>query len=444
MQPSIFRVPCILLILALSAACGGKKPVPVPNYTYGQEIKDLRTLPQNLEAYLGQDRNQPILSQDEASQALSKWKSRFFSPWNMSRPSVAKNDVELMLKSRARGWKNGSVKWTAAEWQNMRANADMGSWPNLNEKGITIRSANLRELPTAQGRYTKPTANPADNPFDMFQYSRLPMGLPVLLCQKSRDGRWIYVETSIASGWVEAKDLATAPESFRQAWKSASKVTFTKENVQLPGNRRGEIGVVLPSGGSNAVMLPTRDASGQAAMKAVAVPQGSTASMPMPMTPANVARLGNLMIGQKYGWGGMLNRRDCSSLTRDLMTPFGVWLPRNSQAQAKAGDQLSLSEYSGADAKERFVMKYGVPFASLVTLKGHVTFYVGTYKNRPILLHDLWGIRVDEGPGEDNRLIIGRVVVTSMKPGQELPNLHNNSTIGDRFHSLTILGGVPR
>ena len=50
--------------------------------------------------------------------------------------------------------------------------------------------------------------------------------------------------------------------------------------------------------------------------------------MPIAMTPANFARLGNQILGQHYGWGGMLGLRDCSAMTRDLMTPFGIWLPR--------------------------------------------------------------------------------------------------------------------
>ncbi len=443
---SLLGIPCLIACFMLLSACGtAQRPAPSrPNYSYGQEIRDLRTMPQNLESYLGSDRNQPILSRSEAASAMSKWNTRFFSSWHMSKPSISRKEAELMLKRKARGWKNGRSQWQDHEWQAMRSNAGMNSWPNTNAKGITIRSANLREMPTTEGRYSEPTSNPRENPFDLFQYSRLPMGMPVLLCHKSRDGRWYYAETPLASGWIAANDLAIVTDSFADAWEGAAKAAFIEENIPLAGGRTGEIGVVLPSAGANAVMIPTRDSQGYAAMKAVQVPGGSTASMPMTMTPANVASLGNKMIGQKYGWGGMLGLRDCSSMTRDLMTPFGIWLPRNSQAQARAGNQISLSGLSGASAKERAVLAQGVPFASLLTLKGHVTFYVGSYKGRPVILHDLWGIRVDEGPGEDDRLIIGRVVVTGMTPGAELPNLHNNSTIGDRFHSLTILGGSPR
>ncbi|MBQ2515960.1 MAG: peptidase P60, partial [Desulfovibrio sp.] len=84
----------------------------------------------------------------------------------------------------------------------------------------------------------------------------------------------------------------------------------------------------------------------------------------------------------------------------------------------------------------------GVPFASLVGMNGHIMHYVGTSNNRPAILHDYWGVAVDEPKGEYQRLVIGRVVVTSITPGRELPHLHEGRTIGDRMHTVTILGNA--
>ena len=38
--------------------------------------------------------------------------------------------------------------------------------------------------------------------------------------------------------------------------------------------------------------------------------------------------------------------------------------------------------------------------------------------------------------------MIGRVVVTSITPRRELPHLHEGRTIGDRMHTVTILGNA--
>ncbi len=435
------RVLGLVFCLCLLAACGPKQH---PVYRGIQSVRDMRDFPQDLTAYLRADRDVPILSAGEADAALEKWRTSFFKPWHITKPSIAARDVSLLLRRKARGWKNGDTRWRDEEWRAMRTNARMQTWPNVNKPGVTVRTTDLREMPTDVPRFSEPVPVPADNPFDYFQYSRLPMGLPVLLCQKTADGRWYYVETPIACGWVRARDLAVVDASFMEIWESATMVAVVRDGVDAGAGERIDIGVVLPAAGPDAVMVPVRKRNGTATMKSRQLAEGCVEYMPLVMTPASVANIGNQMLGQRYGWGGMLGLRDCSAMTRDLMTPFGIWLPRNSQAQGRTGKRISLSGLPSAAAREQVVLEKGVPFASLIVLKGHVVLYIGTWKGRPAILHDIWGIRVDEPEGEDNRLIIGRVVVTSMTPGWELPSLTNNSTIGDRFHTLTTLGGVSR
>ncbi len=442
MAQSYTRLACLVLCLVL-AGCAGK-PAQPPVYTGRCEIADLRLFPQDLTAYVKKDASSPILSPAEQNAALEEFRSTLFGAWHMKKPSISRRDASLMLNRKARGWKNGSVRWQDREWKAMRSNARMQTYPNINRPGIVVTSTDLREMPTHLPRFTEPTPDPQENPFDYFQYSRLPVGLPVLLCHRTADKRWYYVETSIACGWVDARDVAPVTETFMESWEASPLAAIVQEHTVLGATGRvADIGVILPAAGVNAVMVPVKDKSGLAvAMRANVVP-GSVEAMPLPMTEGNVARLGNAMVGQKYGWGGMLDLRDCSAMTRDLMAPFGIWLPRNSQAQARAGERISLRNMSVRE-REATIVRQGVPFASLVTLKGHVVLYVGTYKGRPVILHDLWGIRVDEPAGEDNRLIVGKVIVSSLTPGKELPNLTNNTTIGDRFHTLTVLGGTPR
>lgn len=441
MPSQLLRHVCLVLCLALLWGCAAKAPVV---YKGRQSIADLENFPQDLNAYLGADQNSQILTPAEAADALAKYRSTLYAAWSMKKPSISKRDASLMVNRKtARGWKNGSVKWKNAEWLAMRKNANMASYPNMNRPGIVVRTTDLREMPTHTPRFTKPTPDPREDPFDYFQYSRLPIGMPVLLCHISKDRRWYYVETPLACGWVDARDLAPISEPFMAMWKSTKPGAIVRENVQLGAGQTADIGVVLPMPGSDTVLVPVKGANGEATFAKVQLVPGSVEPMPLRMTPANVARLGNQMIGQKYGWGGMFGLRDCSAMTRDLMAPFGVWLPRNSQAQARAGERISLQGMN-ARQKEVTVREKGVPFASLVTMKGHVVLYVGAYRGRPVILHDIWGVRVDEPAGEDNRLILGRVVLTSMTPGKELPTLTDGQTIVERFHTLTVLGGTPR
>ena len=158
------------------------------------------------------------------------------------------------------------------------------------------------------------------------------------------------------------------------------------------------------------------------------------------MTPAQVALIGNVMMGQRYGWGGMFGDRDCSALTRELLTPFGIWLPRNSLSQARSGRRIMLDGMSIKE-KEKAILRDGVPFLTLVWLRGHIMLYVGPYKGRPAIFHNVWGVRTVEGASDNERFVIGRAVVSSITPGSELRDLYRTTTFGDRVNSITVLGG---
>ncbi|MEG2005723.1 MAG: NlpC/P60 family protein, partial [Bilophila sp.] len=172
----------------------------------------------------------------------------------------------------------------------------------------------------------------------------------------------------------------------------------------------GNLGVLLPVEEASAatldVLVPVRDVNGRAQTVSVRVSTADAALRPLPLTSAAVARLGNGMMGQLYGWGGGFGDRDCSLMLRDLFIPFGLWLPRNSASQAKAWDFVDFRQQDLAE-KEKSILREGVPFATLLWLRGHITLYLGEYQGRAVMFHDMWGIRTQHR-GEDGRYIIGR------------------------------------
>lgn len=443
------RYLLIFFILAiLLPGCAKKPPQPsVPPARQEQSIRDLRDFPQNLEVYArraGQDRR--LLGaqrQEEMSQAFL---NIFFGPWQMRKSSIRKGEVAGSF-SHARGYKDVSRVWTQAEWDDMRSNANLASYPNRNTAAITLRDTDLRELPTHTPRFTEPTPNVKDNPFDYFQYALLPIGTPLLVVHSSLDGRWHYVECPVAGGWVDATDIAFVDEEFKSLWRHGQYAALVREKVNLPGTgaRGGDskagIGAILPAArgwlnSSPKVLVPVKGNNGLADSAEVDLPASAAAILPLPLTPGNVARIGNQLMGQPYGWGGMLGLRDCSAMTRDIMTPFGIWLPRNSAAQARRGSVLSLAGMSASE-KEAAILRSGVPFLSLVGMKGHITLYVGEWNGKPAIFHNAWGLRVIRDGNDDERHVIGRAVVTSITPGMELENLYRPVTFVDRIRSLS-------
>ena len=158
------------------------------------------------------------------------------------------------------------------------------------------------------------------------------------------------------------------------------------------------------------------------------------------VTPAatNVAKVGNFMIGQPYGWGGMFGDRDCSALTRELFTPFGIWLPRNSAAQSRSWQTVSLEGLSPSAKIDR-ILTQGKPFATRLWLPGHITLYVGQEHGEPAIFHSVWGVRT-QGDGKiSGRFILGRTMITSTRPGRELDRVKAGTLLLDRMARMTIL-----
>lgn len=442
----------LILLLLACALCACAKNAPQPAYSPRAEapIADLREFPQNLDVYAREAGPNKRLLPEGAQAALNRsFINIYFGPWQMAKPTISRREFKSVF-GRARGYKANGQPWTQPEWDAIAANARPGAYPSRAMPGITLRQANLREMPTAQPRYSKPTPDPAADPFDYLQYSLLPPGMPLLIAHASADGQWLYIECPIAGGWVEAADVAPVDAAFMREWRAGDFAALIRDKVPLPGTGRGGgdsaagIGAILPlaksgAGGSLFVLVPVREKSGMAATAEIPLARKDAAIMPMQLTPANVAAVGNAMIGQPYGWGGMLANRDCSSMIRDLFAPFGLWLPRNSAHQAKSGAVVRLEGMAPSE-KAAAILRDGQPFLSLVGLPGHITLYVGAWKGRPALFHNVWGVRIVKDGNDDERQVIGKAVVTSISPGLELENLYRPRTFADRIRSLTTLG----
>lgn len=435
MPQTLFRLLPLLLCLALLPGCAQRTTVPRAPSPASATLEDLRVFPQDLTVYAraaGADK--AILSREEQRAQAARFIGRYFGAWDMDRASIRKKEVAAAFR-KARGYKDGSTRWTQPEWDALRANAALEHYPSAAQPAITIRNTDLRELPTRERRFSEPTPDPHANPFDYFQYSLLPVGTPLLIAHTSRDGRWHYVECAVAGGWVAAQDVAPVGESLRAAYRNGPFVTPLRDKVPLGDTgATADIGAILPSDGAD-TLAPVRGPDGMAALRPVRLAANQAAAWPLPMTPRRVAGLGNVMRGQPYGWGGMFGDRDCSGLTRDILAPFGIWLPRNSVAQARVGVVHPLT--GDARAKEARILQNGVPFLSLVGMRGHIMLYVGRHKNRPAIFHNVWGVRVIEDGNDNARHVIGKAVVTSVTPGAELPNLYRPVSFVDRLRTLS-------
>ncbi len=123
----------------------------------------------------------------------------------------------------------------------------------------------------------------------------------------------------------------------------------------------------------------------------------------------------------------------------DLFAPFGIWLPRNSSRQAQAGEVLPLGELFGEE-KEKAILDGGIPFLTLIWMKGHIGLYLGEHQGRAAFLHNVWGVKTESFWGEEGRAIVGKTVVTTLQPGAELGV---GEGLRARVLGMTILRGTP-
>jgi hypothetical protein len=165
--------------------------------------------------------------------------------------------------------------------------------------------------------------------------------------------------------------------------------------------------------------------------------------MPLPFTPRHVALLARELAGEPYGWGGLYGRRDCSALVRDIFTPFGLWLPRNSGDQAVAWKFISLRNLSSAE-KEALIVRQGAPWRTLLWTPGHIMLYIGVHNGKPLIFHNFWSIKTRDTDGKRGQIIIGRAAVTTLHPGGELPNLDSpRGGLLSSLEGMTLLGEPP-
>ena len=399
---------------------------PAPPLPPDYELDDIRTLPQELGAYtaaLSFGSSAPACREGVAA----AFRKRYFSPWDEGGPisdlSTAVRDIN---KELGREWYGENRRRVPRpDIDAIRMNCDLGRLPSFNRRAITVVATSMRVLPTARPFYKQSDSFP----FDMMQQSGVKLNEPLRVLHLSRDGLWVFAESSYASGWIDARDVAYPDETAVRWWRDAEQVVIVRDHTSLrdtTGNvvRSAKIGTLLPlvreAEEFFEVYLAARSEQSGGVVELLArVPKEVAQRHPLPFTGGEIARIGNQMLGTPYGWGELFNDRDCSALVRDFYLPFGLWLPRGSYDQGNSGTTVSLNGKSPAQ-KARLIMEQGVPFRTLVWLKGHIMLYVGIRDGKPLVLHDYWGPTVKDGEGKSRKQIVGKAVVSTLTPGSEL------------------------
>ncbi len=427
------RYVFILSIILFFSACT-KKELGTSN-----PPSDLSSYPQSFEAYSANYKESNISRTKE-------FEKSYFKSWHYKKAPYSLQDILWPYRSYTKGEMYGAtLKVVDKKWFDaIKKESNFKQFDTLHQYGVTLSFAHLRNFPTDKPLFRDPDIAGEGFPFDYNQDSGVHANEPIYLSHYSLKGDWIYVFSSYASGWLHVRDIDIINNKHKNLWEHSKHIYITSDRVPLYSIDDGKylqdarVGMLLPliyEDSSDYYVLIAKDFS------QTSISKKSASLDTIHLNRENLNKIGDAMIGQDYGWGGIYEERDCSSMLRDFFTPFGIWLPRNSSQQAKIGEVFSLKEMDSS-AKKALIKKRAIPFETLLHKKGHIMLYLGTYNNKIIIFHDTWGIRTLNF-GSYGRHIVAKSVISTLYLGKELYDYDYSSNLIDKLDSFNIITKQP-
>lgn len=425
MIKSFKQLSLILLSTFLFTACSIKEPTAVIPKT-----DDLTELSKTA--------NDNFLDQEKATK---DYFDKYFKPWNSSKVSYSKSEAMWGQSYKYKKVYLENHNLATAEWFDKQINNSNFDAYNLSpKKAITLENVNVRVLPTNSVMFYDPKTPGEGFPFDYNQNSALKINTPIIVSHLSKDRAWAFIESGIVGGWVEIKNIAFVDDKFIKEFKTSNYYVTVKEKFPIyePIFREYvKVGTIFPKK-NNYFIIAKKDDNQNAIISYVYLNDDEVEAMPLAFNSANRVRILNQLLDEPYGWGGLLNNRDCSSFTQDFFAPFGKFLHRNSKSQTTNGKLLDVSQLS-LEEKKDYIKKHGVPFSTLVYLKGHIMLYVGVKNNEPLVVHNIWSVRLKNSSGEKYRHIIGKATITTLEPGKEMQDFDEDNNILKKVTGIVIL-----
>jgi hypothetical protein len=308
-------------------------------------------------------------------------------------------------------------------------NMDLGAVPEKMPVrfGFVVKFADQRILPTSEGLYAKPH----DLDFDELQNSGLDIGTPVAVLYKSRDNKWLYTQSALSRGWVEADKVAFCErkefEIFMRDYKPVV-VTSAKADIFLDPGLKDYYGYIKMgttlafSANIEAqvveVVVPLRESSGAVSFRKGYMRKEAVKEGYLPYTARNIIQQAFELFNEPYGWGDMRGEQDCSRFIQQIFATTGIQLPRNAIDQAKTG--LLLGEFDKTvpgEEKIKILKQKAVGGLTLLYLKGHIMLFLGRIDGAPYAIHATWAYR-ENVAGQDRIRLVNRVAVTDLALGK--------------------------
>ncbi|MCH4157009.1 MAG: SH3 domain-containing protein [Acidaminococcaceae bacterium] len=284
---------------------------------------------------------------------------------------------------------------------------------------VVTQRANIRTLPTDLGMFDTAT----DTYYDNLQETAIDPGEPVAIYHSSSNGQFYYVQSYNYRGWLNKYALGLTDKATWLKFVQPQRfLVVTGKEYQVPVGKQLQYyqqgSRILYDGeqnGKHLVTVPERSVKGQLVLTRRELAKSSNLSLGyLDYTENNIIREAFKFYGNEYGWGGLLNSVDCSSLVADAYRTCGIELPRNARQQkVTAGLNMDLTPLNH---EQRFAAFRKLNPGSTIHLgKTHVMIFLGMLNGQPYVLHASSSY-YDNG----QKIYVRKVLVSDL-------NLHNKN-----------------
>ena len=237
--------------------------------------------------------------------------------------------------------------------------------------------------------------------YDENQMSSILLGEPAIAAHTSSDGKWLFIITQACTGWVPADSVALAKDykSWEQDYEPEHFLVVVEDEINLEydpedkdvSEKQMTMGTRLPlvpiqehpvssegrqAFGNYLVKVPCADKKGNLKWKYAFVPVSRGVHEGyMELTGRNILTVAFDALGNRYGWGGMFEARDCSLYIMEIYRCFGIILPRNTTGlREMKSETIDMEEMPDSD-KENALDR--VPAGSIICMQSHAALYLG-------------------------------------------------------------------
>jgi len=393
------------------------------------QIKDTMEIPQDTTAF---SKKIIMMSAEEQLEYDRRYNETFFEPWNNGAVMLSDSEKRWQFKyAKEKTYREDGRRISNSWYKKEIKNSNFDKSDTLSLPAITLRHTNLRLYPSSEGIYYNPKKTGEGFPFDYSQNSSVHINTPAVVSHYSSDKKWIYTQTSFASGWIKVEDIAFVTLNFQSNFRNENYAITVKDNLDLSDDHGHislvKIGSIFPiDPKTKKYLIAKKDEKGYAYLEKVTVNDiDIIAHKPIKFNQYNIAYISKQLVGEPYGWGGGYQTRDCSALTRDFFSPFGIYLARNSRQQANGGNEFISLKGLNRQSKKKTILENAKPFRSMLFVPGHITLYIGERKGEPIILHNYWGVRLKDG----TKKVMARAIISTTQPGAELSNVKKKSML---------------